>query len=77
MLIVAKGLIGGTMVQDRILGAPFADSTEFISHALGSELSALAHQPLPKGVDHGFGHAFSGRLGEFARQSVGFGMFDD
>jgi hypothetical protein len=76
MLVVAEDLIGGAMVQDRILGAPFADGTELISYAWASGLSTLAQQALAQGVDHGFSQAFAGRGGEFARQVVGFRVFD-
>jgi hypothetical protein len=77
MLIVTEDLIGAAMVQDRILGAPFAYGTELISHAWASGLSALADQPLAKSGDDGFGQAFAGQGSEFARQALGFGMFDD
>src|ERR1035438_6486237 len=59
-----------------IAGAPLADGTEFIAHAGTSGLSALPDQALAQGVDYGFSQGFAGRGGEFARQVVGFGMFD-
>jgi hypothetical protein len=77
MLGVANDLVGGARVQDRILGAPFADSAEFISHTRAAGLAALADQPLAKSVDYGVGQGFAGCCCELARQVVGFGVFDD
>jgi hypothetical protein len=76
MLVVTEDLVGGARVQDRILGAPFANGAEFVSYARASGIAALAEQPLAKSVDHGFGEAFAGCGGEFSGQAVGFRVFD-
>jgi len=76
VVIVTEDLVGAARVQDRIPGASFADGAEFITHAQSSGFAALAEQPLAKSVDHGVGERFAGRRGEFARQVVGFRMFD-
>jgi hypothetical protein len=76
MIVVTEDLVGSTGVQDRILGAPFADGAEFVTHAQASGFAALADQPLAKSVDNGVGERFAGGCGEFARQVVGFRMFD-
>src|ERR1039458_10316240 len=62
VLVVAKNLIGAAVVQDRIAGAPLANGSEFVAQAWRSGLSALADQPLPKSVDHGFSQALPSRL---------------